>query len=256
MLRDLIRRSPLGRRLAALRARLRGDEVRPVAAEWQLMEERLSRAKRVVDLGCGATPHPRATAAVDAYLAPTQRNLGHGASLDRRLFSTLGVSFVQADLGVLPFADKAFDFAYASHVFEHLPDPKRACAEMARVAHAGAIVTPSIFWEFAFGRPYHLWFVIARGSRLVFVRKTLREDRAFGEHPAPVSSGGYRVTPETNPFDILLNDGSWYRGQEGMPRLSRRLRALLHGRSPVLTVVFLWQERFECLVVHEDGRVE
>ncbi|MEJ5376954.1 MAG: methyltransferase domain-containing protein [bacterium] len=45
-------------------------------------------------------------------------------------------------MAALPFADKTFDFAYAHHVFEHLPDPKRAFAEMCRIVNAGPIETP------------------------------------------------------------------------------------------------------------------
>src|ERR1700733_6220826 len=43
----------------------------------------------------------------------------------------------------LPFGDKAFDFAYCRHVLEDLYNPFLLCTEMARVAMAGYIQTPS-----------------------------------------------------------------------------------------------------------------
>lgn len=256
MLRTLIKRSPLGlplQRFLERRRQMGGTcEAQP---EWSQMQHRLEAAGRVVDLGCGGVPHPAARFAVDAFLEPVQRDHGAGIRLRQAMFAERDVRFVQADLAALPFADKSFDFAYCSHVLEHVPDPKRVAAEMCRVAHAGAIVTPSIFTEIAFGRPYHVWLVAARGNRLVFIKKTPREDCAFGRHPEAAARGGYRATPETNPFDILLNDGGWYRGYERMPRLSRRLRDLWCSHSPVTKVVFLWEGTFEVSVIQEDGRL-
>jgi len=246
--------SGLARRL---RGRLRGADAAPEPArQWRRAQAALAGARSVVDLGCGGRPHERATVAVDAFLEPAQRALGHGARLDAAAFRRRGVAFVQAELGALPFADKAFDVAWASHVFEHLPDPGRACAEMRRIARAGVIVTPSAFAEIAFGRPYHRWLVLARGRTLIFVRKTAPEDRPFGEHPVAAGAGRYRVAADTNPFDLLLDDGGWYRGRERMPRLARRLRAHWYAHSPVTEVVFTWEDGFDCLVVHEDGRVD
>lgn len=227
-----------------------------VSAEWVILQERLRAAKRVVDLGCGADPHPRASVCVDAFLEPEHRTLGYGPRIDVAAIQERGQQFVLADLTALPFHDKEFDFAYSHHAFEHLPNPKKACAEMCRIARAGAIITPSVFSEIAFGRPYHLWLVLARGNTLVFVQKMAREDRPFGEHPMPKVDGGYRVTPQTNPFEILLNYDDWYRGREQMARLSRLLQGYWYSHSPVIEVVLLWDERFNCLVVHEDGHIE
>ena len=125
-----------------------------VSSEWKALQVRLGEARRIVDLGCGAHPHPRAVVGVDAFPAPVQRALGYGPQIQIEAFRKRGLQFVQADLQNLPFRDKEFDFAYSHHVFEHVPDPKKACAEMCRVAQAGAIITLSIFSEFAFGWPY------------------------------------------------------------------------------------------------------
>jgi SAM-dependent methyltransferase len=224
--------------------------------EWKRLQELLSTSKRLIDLGCGSNPHPKAQVAVDAFIEPIHRNFGFGQELNVHRFQEEGGLFAQADLESLPFADKAFDFAYSHHVFEHLSDPKKACSEMCRIAHRGAIITPSVFVEIAFGRPYHLWLVLARGNTLFFVRKMPYEDRPFGEHPVPRKVGGYRVTEKTNPFDILLNQGNWYHGIERMHRLSRLLRYLLYSHSPVYKVIFLWEGKFDCVVIHQDGSIE
>ena len=227
-----------------------------VSESWSRLQDRLSVADRLIDLGSGANPHPRAFVAVDAFMKPLHRNLCHGPEINSESFKGKGVHFVQADLADLPFADKAFDFAYSRHVFEHLADPKRTCSEVCRIAQRGAIVTPSIFAEIAFGRPYHRWFVIARGKTLIFIRKMLQDNQPFGEHPVPKKGGGYKVTKQTNPFDILLNEGRWYQGNESMPRLSRLLSQYWGSHASVMEVVFLWEGSFDCVVIEGDGRLE
>ena len=245
-------------------ASLLRDKIRPqhldpsdyeVSREWLELNKRINCAKQVVDLGCGANPHPKATVAVDAFIDPLHRGLGQGPQIDLDIFQKKGIRFVHATIDDLPFPDKEFDFAYSHHAFEHLPDPKKACAEICRIAKSGAIITPSVFAEYVFGRPYHLWFVTARGNRLVFIRKTPREDRPFGDHPLKDGSGGFLVTPESNRFDMLLNDNWWYRGRERMPRISALLRKYWYSHSPVMEVVFLWEGSFDCTVIYEDGTI-
>jgi SAM-dependent methyltransferase len=218
-----------------------------------LMASRIAAARSVVDLGCGAHPHPRASVGVDRYLEPGHRLLGYGATLTADTFRARGVRFVQAELSELPFRDRQFDFAYSHHVFEHLPDPKRACREMQRVARGGVIITPSAFAEIAFGRPYHLWFVLQSGNTLVFVKKHPEEDCPFGPTPTPDSRGKLAVTAESNPFDMVLNVGGWYRGREGMARLARPLQRYWRSHSRVTEVMFNWQDSFRCVVIDENG---
>lgn len=52
----------------------------------------------------------------------------------------LPVEFQQADAHDLPFPDASFDRCLATQVFQHLPRPTRALAEMVRVARSGGRV--------------------------------------------------------------------------------------------------------------------
>jgi malonyl-CoA O-methyltransferase len=120
----------------------------------------LGPSGRALDLGCGKgrfarivkDAHPGATVVAldlsEAMLAHAPRDLGR----------------VSASMNALPFADSAFDAAYATESLEHAVDIDRAVAEMCRVVrpggrivvidknkeHWGRFKTPE--WERWFGR--------------------------------------------------------------------------------------------------------
>ena len=95
----------------------------------------------VLDVGCGpgsitndlagmVAPGPvvgldSAQSAVDAAVAAFGRD---------------GVEFVRGEVGMLPFADGAFDVVHAHQVLQHLTDPIAALGEMARVCRAGGLI--------------------------------------------------------------------------------------------------------------------
>lgn len=86
----------------------------------------------VLEFGCG-------TAAVLAQLARLGVGKRHvGVDLaDPSAHRDPGASSLELlrfDGKLLPFEDDAFDLVFASHVIEHVPDPRAALAEMARVA--------------------------------------------------------------------------------------------------------------------------
>jgi SAM-dependent methyltransferase len=107
------------------------------------LSERFLPGGRVVDVGCGVGHSyrlltPRETVGVDV----------EGAVLAGQERPT-----VAADMRSLPFVDGEFDAAVAVHSIEHVPDPERALAELARVLRPGAVavlVTPN---RLTFGPP-------------------------------------------------------------------------------------------------------
>ena len=214
---------------------------------WICVKNKLKESKRIIDLGCGNNPVAGAFVAVDRYLEPRERALGAGASIDVEKMRERGTTFINARIdGLLPFGDKEFDFAYSHHAFEHVDYPDTACREIMRVAASGVIITPSIFAETIFGRPYHKWLVMERNNKILFFKKRSFEDRPFGDHPQwNKKEKTWEIDDRTNPFDILLNDGSWYRGKENMPRLANKLKRYWNAHSPLMEVVFLWNDTFE-----------
>ncbi len=211
---------------------------------WLTLQNRLAEAEKIIDLGCGNNPVQGATVGIDLYLEPKER--GPETEICVQEMKEKGIAFVKCRVDApLPFADKEFDFAYSHHVFEHLEDPATACEEMMRIAKSGVIITPSIFAELIFGRPYHKWLVMERGNEIFFFRKRPFEDRPFGNHPRwERGERNWVVEDNTNPFDILLNGGEWYHGKERMPRLANILRKHWYSHSPIIEVIFLWDDRF------------
>jgi methyltransferase family protein len=92
--------------------------------------ERLAASKaRVLEIGPGGAPFPKATVFVDHQEWP------HLA--DRELH------VLDVNLHRLPFPDQSFDFVYCRHTLEDIYNPVWVCREMARVGRAGYIETPS-----------------------------------------------------------------------------------------------------------------
>ena len=76
------------------------------------------------------------------------------------------MSFCKGDVQNLPYADKSMDRVLASHVLEHVEDPRKAAAELSRVARCGVVICPSPFKEALFNHHEadHKWFVLPPGK--------------------------------------------------------------------------------------------
>ena len=98
---------------------------------------------RVVDVGCGVGHSYR-------LLEPRETV---GVDVDPGALEGQARETVVADMRELPFADDSFAGALSVHSIEHVPDPERALAEIARVVEPGGtavLVTPN---RLTFARP-------------------------------------------------------------------------------------------------------
>jgi uncharacterized protein YbaR (Trm112 family)/SAM-dependent methyltransferase len=151
--------------------------------KWTKMRRFLSipKGQRVIDIGGGDGPFPRADVICEKFLgddAERTSPLGYAGSR----------ALVVGDIEDLPFADKSFDFVYCSHILEHTSDPSRAIAEITRIGKRGYIEVPSEYLEYAAtSRPGHVWTIRqdADGT-LVFREKPAAKpnpevDRIFDE---------------------------------------------------------------------------
>lgn len=131
----------------------------------------IASGARVIDIGSGHAPHPRADTLLEKY--PDRNAERSGAEMDMA-----DPRLVIGDALSMPFETGAFDYAIASHVAEHVDDPSAFCAELSRVAQAGYIETPGWLGDRLLREPFHPWRVRRRGSVLHFT--SVSGDPGFG----------------------------------------------------------------------------
>ncbi len=171
--------------------------------------------EKVLDIGGGHAPLPEATVVVEYNLTSGHDRDGQLVALDER--------YIEGDAQALPFPDQSFDFAYASHVFEHVCEPARACTEMMRVARRGFIETPRKMTELFVGYPSHRWLVDVDNGVLTFERRW------------------YVESPFQNGFLAHMHN---YDGAKD--------QALINFRN-LSCVQFPWQKSFRFNVVERPG---
>lgn len=102
--------------------------------------------EHVLDVGCGSGA---ATRTLAERVAPAGRVTGVDPSgallkITRELVDKAGfgrfIELQEGDCRALPFSDASFDAVLAATALSHIPDPKRALAEMVRVTRPGGRV--------------------------------------------------------------------------------------------------------------------
>ena len=176
---------------------------------------------RVLDIGSGGDPFPRATILVERYLEPVFR----GESL-----VTHGKPLVVADVNELPFPSKSFDFVYSAHVLEVVEDPLQASKEIMRVGKRGYIETPTEAKDmlFAWARDIQKWYVVGIASNLCFFEYS---DRKL----------------------LGINSDAW--SQVIFDKWQHPLQSMFWDNQDIFNVMFEWEDRFSVFVFYLDGSV-
>lgn len=128
----------------------------------------ISANHRVLEVGPGSTPHPRSDVLLerrfDAAEAAAQRGFTESPKLTKPVVYYDGAAF--------PFGDNEFDYVICSHVLEHVEDPAFLVSEINRVAPAGYMEFPSIYYEYLHNFQVHLNFLAHDGKTILWMKKS------------------------------------------------------------------------------------
>jgi SAM-dependent methyltransferase len=153
----------------------------PIANTWTYQNERMTwdigPQERVLDVGSGGWPFSKATHLADRFPDETTHRVEALRRDDR--------PFTVVDVERLPFKDAAFDFAFCSHVLEHLDNPGRAIRELMRVSGRGYIEVPTrlsdVMLNFTKLPNHHRWHGLVLGSTLLLIEWAEAERRELGQ---------------------------------------------------------------------------
>ena len=127
-----------------------------------IFPEKISSIKasdRVLEIGPGATPHPRSDAFLELKFHESKDKIAQrgGVNVDPN-FGTKPVFFYDGE--VFPFDDNQFDYVICSHVIEHVPNPEYFLNELFRVSGGrGYIEYPLITYEYLYNFDVHSLFI-------------------------------------------------------------------------------------------------
>jgi 2-polyprenyl-3-methyl-5-hydroxy-6-metoxy-1,4-benzoquinol methylase len=133
-----------------------------LSTPWHLLANELLDADRdlvgrnVLEIGCGRGGYAASLCRRGARVIASDFS---SAALDaaRKEFASLDLKWLQADIQELPFDDSAFDTVISCETVEHVPDPPRAIAELARVLRPGGtlvLTTPNYLGSLGLYRGY------------------------------------------------------------------------------------------------------
>lgn len=159
----------------------------------------IKRSDKVLDVGGGHDPHPRANVVVDKYDDDNTHRCGD-------LVVKKNQTFIKADGESLPFEDNEFDYVICKHVLEHVDDPIQFLKELSRVGKNGYLETPSLMGEFLHPKESHKWILMELDNKVILYDKEVINFKPacdFGELFLTYfqsQSLGYKLFDRTEPL--------------------------------------------------------
>ena len=129
----------------------------------------INESDRVLEIGPGATPHPRSDIFLDLRYEDEneeQAQFGYSGKLNSEK------KIVYYDGEEFPFKDNEFDYIICSHVLEHVENLELFLSEIFRVAPKGYFEYPKIHYDYLFNIPVHLNFLKYDGKSLYYQKKS------------------------------------------------------------------------------------
>ncbi|WP_423145927.1 class I SAM-dependent methyltransferase [Rubrolithibacter danxiaensis] len=162
---------------------------------------------RVLEVGGGHNPHPRANVVVDKFTDSNYHRSGDIKVLKNQ-------EFLCADGENLPFDNNSFDYVVCCQVIEHVDDPIKFVKEQSRIAPRGYIETPSLIGEYLIPKESHRWVILEIDNKIVMYEKEkidFKSNNDFGYvflEYLPKVSIGYKVLQRTH-FNIISINYEW-----------------------------------------------
>jgi SAM-dependent methyltransferase len=129
----------------------------------------ISDTDRVLEIGPGATPHPRSDVFLERNYDDNQEKFAqtgyHGE------LKTEKPIFFYDENAPFPFKDKEFDYVICSHVIEHVGDVEHFISEMCRVSKKGYMEFPAVYYEFLYNFNEHRNICYYDQNSLIYFEK-------------------------------------------------------------------------------------
>ena len=184
---------------------------------------------KVLDVGSGHQPNPRANVILDKYVGETIHRTTQQVEMPTDKYFVLG------DALETPFTNKEFDFVIASHIAEHIDDPVKFCNELQRISKRGYIETPGPITELLLPANSHKWIVRKSGNGLIFKKNNRTK---------PFSAFFYSIF-------YLNRDGYDFETKKSENKLLKIISWLLNTSWKYIPYTYarlVWEDEFECKV--------
>jgi ubiquinone/menaquinone biosynthesis C-methylase UbiE len=117
--------------------------------------------KPMLNVGCGT---PGSSLRSLLFGVPLYGDVNVDLASSRLCNGTANVC--HGDVNALPFPDKFFGSALASHIIEHVEDPGRAVRELCRVSDYVVVIVPKWWAPHTWIHPGHKWFISQKGDTI------------------------------------------------------------------------------------------
>lgn len=124
----------------------------------------------VLEVGPGASPHPRSNVFLDKKFASEEEELAQ-CGYNSSEFDRSKVVFYEG--GRFPFEDNEFDYVICSHVLEHIDELELPffVSELCRVAKKGYLEFPTIYYDYIYNIPEHLTLLLKTEEGIYYISK-------------------------------------------------------------------------------------
>lgn len=152
---------------------------------------------RVLEVGPGGNPHHRSDVLLDKVFDEKEWFAQSGnVQPDSKNKKTI---FYDGD--TFPFKDKEFDYVICSHVLEHVTDIDQFTSELKRVAKAGYIEFPTIYYDYIYNFEVHTTFLLEKEGTIHWM---LKSESNFEQYK--MIQNFFRATLDVVKYDKMIYD--------------------------------------------------